>query len=98
VRCGRRATLGLLDGHRLVLHPAANVTNTWSQVKVDLKHMFRPTMGVGLATSTEVEIVDFATTDVTPACRAWTARCHHDGVRQPPVHGSTAVVKLIYMF
>ncbi|MFA6165241.1 MAG: MtrB/PioB family outer membrane beta-barrel protein [Gemmatimonadaceae bacterium] len=80
--------------------PLPNVTNTWSQLKVDLKHMFRPNMGLGLGYQYEkFEVVDFATTDVTPGVpRMDPLGAITTGYGNRPYTGSTAIVKLIYMF
>ncbi len=80
--------------------PWPNVTNTWSQYKVDLRHMFRDNLGVGLGYRYEkFEIVDFATTDVTPGVpRMDPLGAITTGYGNRPFTGSTAVVKLIYKF
>ncbi len=80
--------------------PMPNVTNTWSQYKVDLRHMFRDNLGVGLGYRYEkFEIVDFATTDVTPGVpRMDPLGAITTGYGNRPFTGSTAVVKLIYKF
>lgn len=80
--------------------PLPNVTNTWSQMKVDLKHMFKPNMGVGLGYQYEkFEIVDFATTDVTPGVpRMDPLGAITTGYGNRPYTGSTFIAKLIYTF
>ena len=80
--------------------PFANVTNTWSQYKIDLRHMFKDNLGVGLGYRYEkFEIVDFATTDVTPGVpRMDPLGAITTGYGNRPFTGSTAVVKLIYKF
>ncbi|MHB0963637.1 MAG: MtrB/PioB family outer membrane beta-barrel protein [Gemmatimonadaceae bacterium] len=80
--------------------PLPNVTNTWSQLKVDLKHMFRANMGLGLGYQYEkFEIVDFATTDVTPGVpRMDPLGAITTGYGNRPYTGSTMIAKLIYMF
>ncbi len=80
--------------------PLPNVTNTWSQLKVDLKHMFRANMGLGLGYQYEkLEIVDFATTDVTPGVpRMDPLGAITTGYGNRPYTGSTIIAKLIYMF
>ncbi len=41
------------------------VTNAWHQMKVDVKHMFRPKLGVGVGYWYEkFDITDFATTNL----------------------------------
>ena len=77
-----------------------NVTNTWSQIKVDLRHMFRSSMGVGLGYQYEkLDIVDFATTDVTPGVpRMDPLGALTTGYGNRPYTGSTMVAKLIYMW
>lgn len=77
-----------------------NVTNTWQQMKVDVKHMFRPKMGVGLGYWYEkVDITDFATTnlaDGTPRIDPLGAITTGYGNR--PYKGQTGMVRLIFMF
>jgi hypothetical protein len=80
--------------------PWPNVTNTWSRVKIDLRHMFKDNLGVGVGYRYEkFEIVDFATTDVTPGVpRMDPLGAITTGYGNRPFTGSTAVVKLIYKF
>ncbi len=80
--------------------PWPNVTNTWSRVKFDLRHMFRSNMGLGLGYQYEkFEIVDFATTDVTPGVpRMDPLGALTTGYGNRPYTGSTIVAKLIYKF
>ena len=80
--------------------PQPNVTNTWSQMKVDLKHMFRPTMGLGLGYQYEkFEIVDFATTNLADGSpRMDPLGALTTGYGNRPYTGSTFIAKLIYMF
>ena len=80
--------------------PLPNVTNTWSKVKFDLRHMFRPNMGLGLGYQYEkFEVVDFATTDLTPGePRIDPLGAITTGYGNRPYTGSTAIVKLIYKF
>jgi hypothetical protein len=80
--------------------PWPNVTNTWAQAKCDLRHMFRPNLGIGIGYRYEkFEIVDFATTDVTPGePRMDPLGAITTGYGNRPYTGSTAVVKLIYKF
>jgi len=45
--------------------PLPPVTNEWTQMKVELKHMFRPTFGMGIGYWYEkFDITDFATTNL----------------------------------
>ena len=80
--------------------PMPNVTNTWSQLKVDLKHMFRPAMGVGLGYQYEkFEIVDFATTNLADGSpRMDPLGVLSTGYGNRPYTGSTFIARLIYMF
>ena len=80
--------------------PWPNVTNTWSQFKVDLRHMFKDNLGIGLGYRYEkFEIVDFATTDVTPGVpRMDPLGAITTGYGNRPYTGSTAIAKLIYKF
>ena len=80
--------------------PQPNVTNTWSQLKVSLRHMFRPTMGVGLGYQYEkLEIVDFATTDLAPGVpRMDPLGVISTGYGNRPYTGGTFIARLIYMF
>ena len=69
-------------------------------MKVDVKHMFRPKMGVGLGYWYEkVDITDFATTnlaDGTPRIDPLGAITTGCGNR--PYKGQTGMVRLIFMF
>ncbi len=80
--------------------PWPNVTNDWPQIKLDVRHMFRPNMGVGLGYRDEkFEVVDFATTDVTPGVpRMDPLGAITTGYGNRPYTGNTAIVKLIYKF
>ncbi|TAK16529.1 MAG: hypothetical protein EPO35_05105 [Acidobacteria bacterium] len=77
-----------------------HVTNTWQQMKVDLKHMFRPKIGVGLGYWYEkFEISDFATqnlADGTPRIDPLGAITTGYGNR--PYKGQTGMVRLIVIF
>jgi MtrB/PioB family decaheme-associated outer membrane protein len=77
-----------------------NVTNTWQQLKLDVKHMFGPKMGVGLGYWYEkLDITDFATTnlpDGTPRIDPLGAITTGYGNR--PYEGTTGMVRLIFMF
>lgn len=78
----------------------SHVTNTWQQMKVDLKHMFRPKVGVGVGYWYEkLEISDFATTDLADG----TPRIDPlgeitTGYGNRPYKGQTGMVRLIFMF
>lgn len=80
--------------------PFPNVTNTWSQAKVDVKHMFRPTMGVGVGYQYEkLEIVDFATTNLADGSpRMDPLGAITTGYGNRPYTGSTFTARLIYTF
>jgi MtrB/PioB family decaheme-associated outer membrane protein len=77
-----------------------NVTNTWQQMKVDVKHMFRPKVGVGLGYWYEkLDITDFATTnlaDGTP--RIDPLGDITTGYGNRPYKGQSGMVRLILMF
>jgi hypothetical protein len=80
--------------------PFPNVTNTWSQAKVDLKHMLKPTMGVGLGYQYEkLDIVDFATTNLADGSpRMDPLGAITTGYGNRPYTGSTFTARLIYTF
>jgi MtrB/PioB family decaheme-associated outer membrane protein len=80
--------------------PQPNVTNTWSQMKVDLKHMFRPNMGLGVGYQYEkLEIVDFATTNLADGSpRMDPLGAITTGYGNRPYTGSTFIARLIYTF
>jgi len=80
--------------------PVPNVTNTWSQFKVDLKHMFKANMGVGLGYQYEkLDITDFATTNLADGSpRIDPLGALTTGYGNRPYTGSTIVAKLIYKF
>jgi len=80
--------------------PFPNVTNTWSQIKVDLRHMFRSNVGVGVGYQYEkLDIVDFATTNLADGSpRMDPLGAITTGYGNRPYTGSTAIVKLIYKF
>jgi MtrB/PioB family decaheme-associated outer membrane protein len=77
-----------------------NVTNTWQQAKVDIKHMFRPKVGLGLGYWYEkLEISDFATLtlpDGTPRIDPLGSLTTGYGNR--PYKGQTGLVRLIVVF
>lgn len=80
--------------------PLPNVTNTWTQVRLEATHMLRASMGVGLGYQYEkFEIDDFATTnlaDGTPRMDPLGAITTGYGNR--PYTGSTVIMRLIYTF
>ncbi len=80
--------------------PWPNVTNDWTQMKLDVRHMLRPNLGLGLGYQYEkFNIVDFATTDVTPGVpRMDPLGIISTGYGNRPYTGSTIVAKLIYKF
>ena len=77
-----------------------DVTNTWQQLKVDVKHMFTPKVGVGVGFWYEkFEIVDFATTDVTPGVPRMDPLGEiSTGYGNRPYKASTGLARLIYIF
>jgi len=80
--------------------PLPNVTNSWTQVRVDLKHMFRPALGIGVGYMYEnLGIVDFATTDVSPGVpRMDPLGAITTGYGNRPYTGSVITTRLIYTF
>jgi len=80
--------------------PLPNVTNTWTQAKVDVKHMFKPSMGVGLGYSYEkLDIADWATTNLADGSpRMDPLGSISTGYGNRPYKGSTVMARLIYMF
>lgn len=77
-----------------------NVTNKWQQMKVDLKHMFRPKVGVGLGYWYEkLDIVDFATTNLPDGSpRIDPLGEISTGYGNRPYKGQTGMVRLIVIF
>ena len=77
-----------------------NVTNDWTQMKVDIRHMFKSTMGVGLGYQYEkLNIVDFATTNLADGSpRMDPLGAITTGYGNRPYTGSTVTAKLIYKF
>jgi len=77
-----------------------HVTNAWHQMKVDVKHMFRPKVGVGLGYMYEkFDITDFATRDLadgTPRIDPLGAITTGYGNR--PYKSQTGMVRMILMF
>jgi MtrB/PioB family decaheme-associated outer membrane protein len=80
--------------------PLPNVTNTWSQLKLDIRHMFKPTMGFGLGYQYEkFEVADWATTNLADGSpRMDPLGVLSTGYGNRPYTGSTIVAKLIYTF
>ncbi len=80
--------------------PQPNVTNTWTQMKVDIKHMFRPAMGLGLGYQYEkLDITDFATTNLADGSpRMDPLGAITTGYGNRPYTGGTLIARLIYMF
>lgn len=80
--------------------PVPNVTNTWTQMKADVTHMFKPTMGVSLGYMYEkLDIVDFATTNLADGSpRIDPLGALTTGYGNRPYTGSTIIAKLIYKF
>jgi hypothetical protein len=77
-----------------------NVTNTWHQLKVDMKHMFQPKLGVGVGYWYEkFDVVDFATrnlSDGTP--RIDPLGAINTGYGNRPYKSQTGMARLIFMF
>jgi hypothetical protein len=77
-----------------------HVTNTWHQLKADVKYMFRPDLGVGVGYWFEkFDVVDFATRnldDGTP--RIDPLGAINTGYGNRPYKSNTGMVRLIYMF
>lgn len=80
--------------------PLPNVTNTWTQLKVDVTHMFRPAVGLGVGYQYEnFEIADFATTSLSDGSpRMDPLGAITTGYGNRPYTGSTLVARLIYTF
>jgi MtrB/PioB family decaheme-associated outer membrane protein len=80
--------------------PLPNVTNSWQQMKVDLKHMFSAKLGVGVGYWYEkLEITDFATTNLADGSpRMDPLGAITTGYGNRPYNGSTGMVRLIFMF
>jgi hypothetical protein len=77
-----------------------NVTNTWNQMKVDVKHMFTPTFGMGFGYWYEkFEVTDFATTDVTPGTpRMDPLGMISTGYGNRPYSANTTMLRMIFKF
>ena len=80
--------------------PVPNVTNDWSQMKVDVRHMFKSNMGLGLGYQYEkLNIVDFATTNLADGSpRMDPLGAITTGYGNRPYTGSTVVAKVIFKF
>lgn len=80
--------------------PWPNVTNSWTQVKLDVRHMMKPNLGIGLGFMYEkLDIVDFNTldnADGTP--RFDTNGLIGTGYGNRPYDGTTIIAKVIYKF
>lgn len=77
-----------------------NVTNKWTQVRVDLVHMFRPKLGVGVSYWYEkLEITDWANTDnADGSVRIDPLGSLNTGYGNRPYTGRTGMVRLIYTY
>jgi hypothetical protein len=77
-----------------------NVTNAWHQLKLDVKHMFRPKMGVGLGYWYEkFDVVDFATRDLSDGTpRIDPLGAINTGYGNRPYKSQTGMARLIFMF
>lgn len=77
-----------------------NVTNTWQQMKVDVKHMFTAKVGVGVGYWFEkLDISDYATltnADGTP--RIDPLGAIQTGYGNRPYKGQTGMARLIFLF
>jgi len=69
-------------------------------MKVDIKHMFRPAMGLGLGYQYEkLDITDFATTNLADGSpRMDPLGAITTGYGNRPYTGGTLIARLIYMF
>jgi MtrB/PioB family decaheme-associated outer membrane protein len=77
-----------------------NVTNSWKQMRVDVKHMFSPKVGVGVGYWYEkFDIVDFATTNLADGSpRIDPLGAIRTGYGNRPYKGQTGMVRVIYIF
>lgn len=80
--------------------PMPNVTNDWTQIRMEVQRMFQPKLGLNLAYQYEkFNIVDYATTnlpDGTP--RIDNLGSLTTGYGNRPYKGSAVMLRLIYMF
>jgi MtrB/PioB family decaheme-associated outer membrane protein len=77
-----------------------DVTNAWHQMKVDVKHMFRPDIGVGFGYAYEkFDVVDFATSDLASgAPRVDPLGAITTGYGNRPYKSNAGMLRVIYMF
>lgn len=77
-----------------------NVTNKWTQMRVDLIHMFRPKIGVGVSYWYEkLEITDWTNTDnADGSVRIDPLGSLNTGYGNRPYTGRTGTVRLIYTY
>jgi len=80
--------------------PFPNVTNTWTQMKVELKHMFRPTVGMGIGYWYEkFDITDFATTNLADGSpRMDPLGMISTGYGNRPYSANTTMLRMIIKF
>jgi len=77
-----------------------NVTNKWTEMRVDVKHMFNAKVGMGAGYWFEqLKITDFATLDnADGSVRIDPLGAIQTGYGNRPYKGQTGMVRLIYVF
>ena len=80
--------------------PLPNVTNQWTQIRVDVKHMFTSKLGIGLGYWYEnFEVTDFATTNLSDGSpRMDPLGAITTGYGNRPYEASTGMFRVIYKF
>ena len=80
--------------------PLPAVTNSWTQMKVDVKHMFTPAFGMGVGYWYEkFDITDFATPNLADGSpRMDTLGIISTGYGNRPYSANTTMLRMIYKF
>ncbi len=80
--------------------PQPNVTNSWTQMKVDLKHMFSTKLGMGAGVWYEkFDITDYATTNLADGSpRVDPLGAITTGYGNRPYKGTTGMVRMIFTY
>jgi hypothetical protein len=80
--------------------PWPNVTNSWTQMKLDIRHMMRPNLGLGLGFRYQkLDVVDFNTLDNADGTPRFDSNgLIGTGYGNRPFDGTTIIAKVIYKF
>lgn len=80
--------------------PNPNVTNSWTQMKVDLKHMFSPKLGLGVGMWYEkFDVTDFATPNLADGSPRMDPLGEiSTGYGNRPYKGTTGMVRMIFTY